>query len=131
MDFANPVKPPVGSQPSVALEQYKQGVLGNPGHMPDAHFLVKDGPRYVAESFMFKSAELPDVLYQGLTATRRAYRGRGIAFAVKLYTIGYACEYGAREIRTWNDTLNEPMLRINVKMGFARQPAWITFEKRP
>jgi mycothiol synthase len=112
------------------LEQYQQGVLGNPGHLPEAHFLVKDGPRYVAESFMFKSAELPDVLYQGLTATRREYRGRGIAFAVKLYTIAYAREYGAREIRTWNDTLNEPMLRINVKLGFARQPAWITFEKR-
>ncbi|MGH2349242.1 MAG: GNAT family N-acetyltransferase [bacterium] len=113
-----------------SLEQYQQGVLGNPGHMPEAHFLVKDGPRYTAESFMFKSAELSDVLYQGLTATRRPYRGRGVAFAVKLHTIAFARKHGAREIRTWNDTLNEPMLRINVKLGFARQPAWITFEMR-
>lgn len=112
------------------LEQFQQGVLGYPGHLDNAYFLVKDGTRYVAESFLFKSAELPDVLYQALTATRREYRGRGIAFGVKLYTIAFARQGGAREIRTWNDTLNEPMLRINTKLGFARQPAWITFEKR-
>ena len=105
-------------------------MLDNPGHLDEAHFLVKDGPRYTAESFLFKSAELSDVLYQGLTATRREYRGRGIAFGVKLYTIAFARQCGAREIRTWNDTLNGPMLHVNTKLGFARQPAWITFEKR-
>lgn len=112
------------------LDQYTQGVLENPGHLDEAHFMVKDGSRYVGESFMFTSAELADILYQALTATRREYRGRGIAFAVKLSTIAFARRFGAREIRTWNDTLNEPMLRINVKLGFVRQPAWITLEKR-
>jgi RimJ/RimL family protein N-acetyltransferase len=69
------------------------------------------------------------VLYQGITGPRREYRGRGLARALKLRTIEYARAQGKREIRTWNDTLNAPMLAINVKLGFVRQPAWITFEK--
>ncbi len=112
------------------LEEYTQRMLDHPGYLPDGHFLAVDGGRYVGESFLFRSQELPDVLYQGLTATRREYRGRGVALGLKLRTIDYARRHGYREIRTWNDSLNAPMLRINVKLGFARQPAWITFEKR-
>ena len=48
--------------------------------------------------------------------------------ALKLRTIGYARNAGYREIRTWNST-NRPMLAINEALGFARQPAWITFGK--
>lgn len=112
------------------LEEYVKSHDLNPDYLPQAHFLVKDTDRYVAESNMFRSEQLPDVLYQGFTGTRRAYRNRGLALALKLRTVTYARAHGIREIRTWNDTLNEPMLHINVTLGFARQPAWITFEKR-
>ena len=88
------------------------------------------GDQYVGESFMLRSQQLSDVLYQGLTATTREYRGRGLALAIKLQTIEYARTHGYREIRTWNDSLNMPMLHINAALGFARQPAWITFEQR-
>ena len=110
------------------LEQHMKRLLDNPDWLSDAHFLAKDGERYVAESNMFRSDQLPDVLYQGITGTRRAYRGRGVALALKLRTVEYARGHGCREIRTWNDTLNAPMLHINVNLGFVRQPAWITFE---
>lgn len=111
------------------MDEYHTRLFDNPGYLPDGHFLAKDGRAYVAESFVFRSHELPDVLYQGLTATRRAYRGRGIALALKLRVVEYSQQRDYRQIRTWNDTLNAPMLRINEKMGFVRQPAWITFEK--
>lgn len=111
------------------IDQFQQRLLDNPGWLPEGHFLAKDDDRYVAESFVFRSDERPDVLYQGLTATRREYRGRGIALALKLRVVDFAKQRGYREIRTWNDTLNAPMLRINVKMGFVRQPAWIVFQR--
>ncbi len=113
------------------LEEHMKRMLENPTWLPDAHFLAKDaGGGYVAESNMFRSDELPDILYQGITGTRRTHRGRGVALALKLRTVEYARQRGTREIRTWNDTLNAPMLHINVKMGFVRQPAWISFEKQ-
>jgi hypothetical protein len=43
--------------------------------------------------------------------------------------VRYAQARGAREIRTWNNTRNRPMLRINEAMGFQKQPVWIEFEK--
>jgi len=125
---ADAPRPDVFTPPS--LEEYVKSHDENPDYLPEAHFLVRDGDRYLAESNMFRSEQLPDVLYQGFTGTRRASRNRGLALALKLRTVAYARVHGVREIRTWNDTLNEPMLHINVKMGFVRQPAWITFEKR-
>ena len=122
--------PRVTAYTPLPMEEHMERLLENPDWIPEAHFLAKDGDRYVAESNMFRSEQLPDVLYQGITGTRRAYRRRGVALALKLRTVEYARRHGYREIRTWNDTLNAPMLYINVKLGFVRQPAWITFEKR-
>lgn len=113
----------------MTVDELRRRWLDNPEYLPDGHFLAKAGDRYVAESNLFLTENPPDVLYQGITGTRRDYRGRGLALALKLRTIEYARTHGKREIRTWNDTLNEPMLAINVKLGFVRQPAWITYEK--
>jgi GNAT superfamily N-acetyltransferase len=111
------------------IDQFQQRLLDNPAYVPDGHILAKDDDRYVAESFVFRSEERPDILYQGLTGTRREYRGRGIALALKLRVVDFAKRRGYREIRTWNDTLNTPMLHINETMGFVRQPAWVMLAK--
>jgi predicted GNAT superfamily acetyltransferase len=71
----------------------------------------------------------PGVIYQHLTAVLRDERGKGIAMALKLRTIEYARTQGLRELRTWNASINRPMLAINEALGFVKQPAWITFGK--
>jgi GNAT superfamily N-acetyltransferase len=121
--------PRMGDYTPPGLEDWKAGLLENPNWIPEADFVVVDGDRYVAHSNLFRSQQLPDVLYQGITGTRRAYRGRGLALALKLRTVAYAKTHGYREIRTWNDALNAPMLHINERLGFVRQPAWVGFEK--
>ena len=68
-------------------------------------------------------------LDQWLTATRTEVRGRGIALAMKLRVIRFALERGYKTIRTDNDTRNAPMLAINDKLGFVRQPALISVVK--
>lgn len=60
---------------------------------------------------------------------RWEFRGRGVATALKVRTVEYARDQGVREIRTWNEINNQRILAINVKFGFVRQPAWITFRK--
>jgi len=93
----------------------------------DAYFLAKQGEFYVGESAMKQSESEPDVLWQQLTAVHREFQGHGVATALKLRTIEYAQRHGVREIRTFNSSNNGPMLTINTKLGFVRQPAWIDF----
>jgi len=74
---------------------------------------------------------IPILVWQQLTAVHREFQGHGIAAALKLRTIAYARMHGFREIRTFNSSRNEPMLAINTKLGFIRQPAWIDFLLEP
>ncbi|HEV2009488.1 MAG TPA: GNAT family N-acetyltransferase [Candidatus Limnocylindria bacterium] len=110
-------------------ERFEEEVLRSPYALPEAHFLAIRNGRYVAECSVGKEGTDPGVIYQHLTAVLRDERGKGIAMALKLETIDYAKRAGLREIRTWNASINRPMLAINEALGFAKQPAWITFGK--
>jgi len=103
--------------------------LNGPWFVPDAWFLAKDGDAIVGQSDLARSEAEPDLMYTGFTGVLREYRGRGIAWALKLRALTWAKERGYREVRTWNSTRNAPMLGINVALGFAKQPVWITFAK--
>ena len=111
------------------FELYSRRLLEGPSAMPDAHFLAKDGDRFVGVSNLERFDALPDIVNTGFTGVRREYRGRGIAFALKLRAIDYAVRHGVREIRTGNSTLNAPMLGINERLGFVKQPMWFNFGK--
>jgi GNAT superfamily N-acetyltransferase len=100
-----------------------------PNALSDAFFLATDAGRYVGLSALYRALAMPGVLHQGLTGVRREYRGKGIATALKVETVRYAQEHGYREIHTWNDERNQPMLHINLALGFVKQPAGVTFEK--
>ena len=110
-------------------ERFEEKVLRSPYALPEAHFLAIRAGRYVGESSIGKEGTDPGVIYQHLTAVLRDERGKGIAMALKLKTIEYAAQAGLREIRTWNASINRPMLTINEALGFAKQPAWIVFGK--
>ncbi len=63
-------------------------------------------------------------VYQMITGVDPAWRGRGLALALKLLNIRRAQTYGAAYIRTNNDSLNAPMLAINRKLGFRPEPGF-------
>lgn len=113
----------------VPLEHFQRFFMENPDLLPDTFFIAKDGDLYVGESFVFRVPAEPGHLSQGLTGVRREYRGKGIALALKLHVIKYAKGRGYTLIKTWNDTENLPILALNEKLGFVRQPAWIEYEK--
>jgi len=111
------------------FERFEEEVLRAPYALPEAYFIAIRAGRYVGKSALAKEGTDPGVIQQQLTAVLRDERGKGIAMALKLRTVEYAGSHGFREIRTWNDSLNRPMLAINEALGFAKEPVWITFGK--
>lgn len=109
------------------FERWVAEVVEAPDALPDAFFLATDDTRYVGLSAMMQRRATPGVLGQGFTAVVKSHRGRGIAMALKLQTVAYARTNGYREIVTWNNSRNRPMLRINEALGFVKQPVWIEF----
>lgn len=112
----------------VSLERFAAFYLDAPGDPLDSLFVALDGQRYVGMSTLYGSEGTAD-MFTGFTGVRRAYRGRGIALALKLRAIRYALTRGAPRIRTDNSTENRPMLAINEKLGFAKEPVWLSLLK--
>lgn len=116
-----------GTPPSYA--SWEQLVRYASNLIPEAYFIALDGTRYVGVSCLSTLNDTRD-LEVGYTCTDGHYRGRGIAFALKLQTIAYAQAVGTPFIRTENNSTNLPMLRINNGLGFVRGLARITLIAR-
>lgn len=121
--------PSVDRPTAGSFDRFRREVEG-PQLLRDGFFLATLDGDYVGVSDLYRDSDNPEGLYQGLTGVHPAHRGKGIAMALKLQTVRYARAHGKKLIKTWNDTGNRPMLRINEAMGFVKQPAWIEFEKR-
>lgn len=126
LDIAAPREDPDLPTPPT-FERFVRDEVDHPRALGEAFFLAKIGDCYVGESALKRSDADPGVLWQQLTGVLPEYRGHGIATALKLRTIEYARTHGYREIRTFNSSRNGPMLAINGRLGFVRQPAWIDF----
>lgn len=63
----------------------------------------------------------------GFTGVDRPYRNRGIATALKAHTAQIAQSIGCRELNAGGGGVDTPILRVNRKLGFETEPAWITF----
>jgi len=121
-------RPPDETRTPIDFNMWHDYTVEGPWSIGDAYFLAVVDGEYAGLSNLFKP-KTGDWLNQGLTGVRRPYRGRHLATALKVKTVEYARDHGIREIRTFNEINNAPMLAINVKFGFVRQPAWITFMK--
>ncbi len=102
--------------------------LNAPNRLPGAILLAFDGDEIVATTSLWKRLADPGNLGTGLTAVARSHRRRGIAAALKVRAIGFACDIGTRVIQTDNEE-NNPMYDLNVRLGFKPTPAWLLFQK--
>jgi mycothiol synthase len=62
------------------------------------------------------------VAYHAMTAVLPAYRGRGIATALKRATIAWAIGHGLESLETSNDVHNAPMRAVNAVLGYRPMP---------
>jgi GNAT superfamily N-acetyltransferase len=92
--------------------------MSGPGDPHDAVFVaVADGRAVGYAKFSLNSAK-PDVAFHDLTAVDRAWRGRGVAGALKRAQIAWAKQRGYRELQTENELRNTPIRVLNERLGY-------------
>jgi GNAT superfamily N-acetyltransferase len=112
----------------VPYDKWLEDVIESQMFLPDAYFLALDGSEFIGMSNLWDD-RASDALYTGLTGVKRSHRCRGIATALKVRAIAYARATGHPVIKTGNEVNNRPMLSINERLGFVRQPDWISLRK--
>jgi mycothiol synthase len=112
----------------ISLDQYRAWVLDDEGYLPSAHFLAElvaeASGELIGTSDLYRSPASPD-LFTGLSAVRRPWRGLGIATVLKLQALQYAQSQGVPRVWTDNESGNAPILKINDRLGFVREPALV------
>jgi GNAT superfamily N-acetyltransferase len=111
----------------IPYDEWEQHVLYYPAFTSAGSFVAfADG---VAAAVSLLIADLPSGRAHNMfTGTLRAYRGRGLALAVKLASIRWAAEHGVTTMATANDETNAPMLAINRRLGYrsaGRRVEWL------
>ena len=110
------------------FEEAKTKLFGHPAFRPEGNFIALHHGDYVGMSSLWGRDD-PEKTIVGLTGTKRDFRRKGIALALKLRTIEWAKSEGYKVIETDNEE-NNPMFDLNVKLGFEKQPGWVGYEKK-
>lgn len=95
----------------------------------DRFWIAREGDEIVGLSYLQYPPQRGNV-WTGYTASLPSHRGRGIARAVKMETLGQAVDLGVTRVRTDNDEENAPMLHINEQMGYEPMPGFVSLLKR-
>jgi mycothiol synthase len=88
------------------------------GDRPDATFVAVAGDEVVGYAKFSITAARPTSAAHDLTATKRAWRGRGIARALKATQIEWAKANGFEQLQTRNDERNGPIRKLNAEFGY-------------
>jgi mycothiol synthase len=118
------------SEPPTPLtfQFFVENVIDDPEMLQDLFWFALQDQKIIGFTGGYSNSK-PGWMDTWLTATLREVRGRGIAQALKELAIQAAKNAGFTSIRTDNDTRNAPMLAVNVKFGFVRQPAVLSVRK--
>jgi GNAT superfamily N-acetyltransferase len=92
---------------------------------PEATFLALADDEVVGYAKFFLTAEQPSEAFHDTTGVKRAWRGRGVAGALKRAQIGWAKQQGYERLVTGNEMRNEPIRRLNANLGYREGPARI------
>jgi GNAT superfamily N-acetyltransferase len=93
---------------------------------PEATFVALEDGEVVAYAKLALSLARPRVAMHDITGVRRAWRGRGIARALKAAEIAWAKRKGYERLETQNEERNEPIRRLNERYGYVAEPGSIT-----
>jgi GNAT superfamily N-acetyltransferase len=88
------------------------------GDLPEATFVALADDEVVGYAKFALTAAQPTVAFHDVSGMKRAWRGRGVARALKTAQIRWAIANGFTELRTRNEERNEPIRRLNASLGY-------------
>jgi ribosomal protein S18 acetylase RimI-like enzyme len=112
-----------GSNGVQTFDEWKAHEIDRPTRRPELCFIALAGDEVVGYAAL---QVFGDEAHHGVTATRRDWRRRGVASALKRAEIAAAKRAGFRRLLTESEERNEPMRRLNEKLGYVPAPEWST-----
>jgi mycothiol synthase len=112
-------RPDIPGFEDVAVEPFEEWMahhMRRPADSPEATFIAVTGEEVVG--FAKLSLTAPAAAGHAMTAVKRAWRGRGIAGALKAAEINWALANGYTELHTSNEERNAPIKRLNARLGY-------------
>lgn len=107
---------PMPDELIVTLSKFRR-LLGedvNPAH----YLLAFVDDQLIGESILMEDDDDTHVMWQHATGVLPAFRGLGVAKILKHAAIELAQSLGIRELRTWMETSNAPIRKVNQALGF-------------
>lgn len=92
---------------------------------PEAVFMALAGDEVVGYAKLSLPHEWTGTAWHDLTGVKRAWRGRGIASALKRAQIAWAKEQGFERLSTVNEERNAPIRHLNERYGYQPEPGRI------
>jgi GNAT superfamily N-acetyltransferase len=115
---ASPDVPGYEEEEHAPFEAWLEHDMQGPGDRPGGTFVAVAVGEVVGYAKFSFSSTAATTAYHDLTAVKRAWRGRGVARALKAKQIAWAKANGYEQLRTTNDERNTPMRRLNEQLGY-------------
>jgi GNAT superfamily N-acetyltransferase len=101
-----------------SFEHWLAHTMGGSGDKPEATFVALAGDEVIGYAKFSLTEAQPTTAHHDLTGVKRAWRGRGVARALKATQIAWAKANGYEQLRTRNEERNVPIRRLNEQFGY-------------
>ena len=97
--------------------------------VPELCLIAKRGEEYIARTGLVMAGNVPSALVTTYTCTKKEFRKRGLAVALKAEALERARNMGFLTVTTTNDALNNFMITVNERLGFRKRSVLVRYEK--
>lgn len=105
-----------------SLDEWLTHDMTGPGDFPEATFVALAGDEVVGWAKFSLTRAQPTMAWHDVTGVKRAWRGRGIAGALKRAEIAWAKAQGYERLQTMNEERTAPIRKLNERYGYRLAP---------
>jgi mycothiol synthase len=100
----------------------------NPSFLRDGCFVARREGRYVGLCFLLSTGR-PEVVESGIVGVSREARGAGLGLGLRVKMIEHARTHGYLRMESSVEAGNEAALKMNGRLGFVAESAWLVFAR--